>query len=268
MSPPRRWPLHPQPGTVESLSSWLDRLARLYTLPVKDLLTYNLGLLDLTVPADLDFDPPAAMLVALAERTGVELAGLRAMTLGGWVPWLFDTLELRPWDAQATFDSYIRQNTVLLAPGEAGTNQLSRWKRWGGPWVTEYWLRRVCPVCAAGPDRGRALVWRLPLMIGCLDHGCRLEDALDVELSLTVGGPGVQPVPVDEPLATLDRYTHQGLTTGRVTLPGRTVHAGCGSGCCGRCWTRSASPSPPAVSTAEPRWSRSGKPPAAPNAVA
>jgi hypothetical protein len=52
------------------------------------------------------------------------------------------------------------------------------------------------------------------------------EDALDVELSLTVGGPGVQPVPVDEPLATLDRHTHQGLTTGRVTLPGRTVHAG------------------------------------------
>lgn len=63
-------------------------------------------------------------------------------------------------------------------------------------------------------------------MIGCVDHGCCLEDALDVELSLTVSGQGAQPVPVDEPLATLERYIHQGLTTGRVTLPGRTVHAG------------------------------------------
>lgn len=226
MSPPRRWPLHPQPGPLESLASWLDRLARLYHLPVKDLLTHNLGLLDLTVPGDLDFDPPIAMLAALAERTGVELTQLQAMTLAGWEPWLFDTLYLRQWDAQTTFDTYIRQNTVLLAPGEAGTNQVSRWKRWGGPWFPHYWLHRACPVCAADPDRDKALVWRLPLMIGCVDHGCRLQDALNVELSLTVSGPGVQPVPVDEPLATLDRYTHQGLTTGRVTLPGRTVHAG------------------------------------------
>src|SRR5260370_7047650 len=35
-----------------------------------------------------------------------------------------------------------------------------------------------------------------------------------------------QPVPVDEPLATLDRYTYEGLITGRVTLPGRSVHVG------------------------------------------
>jgi hypothetical protein len=77
------------------------------------------------------------MLVALAERTGVELAQLRAMTLGGWVPWLFDTLPLRQWDTQTTFDTYVRENSVLLAPGEAGTTQVSRWKRWGGPWFPE-----------------------------------------------------------------------------------------------------------------------------------
>lgn len=125
---------------MESLSSWLDRLARLYNLPVKDLLTHNLGLLDLTVPADLDHDPPAAMLAALA----------------GWVPWLFDTVYLRQWDAQTTFETYVRENTVLFAPGEAGTNQVSRWKRWGGPWFPHYWLHRACPVCAADPDRGKA----------------------------------------------------------------------------------------------------------------
>ncbi|MEV8375136.1 hypothetical protein AB0P21_20530 [Kribbella sp. NPDC056861] len=26
-APPTRWPLHPQPGPLESLSSWVDRLA-------------------------------------------------------------------------------------------------------------------------------------------------------------------------------------------------------------------------------------------------
>jgi len=88
VSPPRRWPMHPRPGPLESLSSWLERLARLYNLSVKDLLTHNLGLFDLTVPADLDHDPPAMMLTALAERTGVEPAQLKAMTLAGWVPWL------------------------------------------------------------------------------------------------------------------------------------------------------------------------------------
>ena len=83
MSLPRRWPLHPQPGALESLSSWLDRLARLYSLPVEDLLTRNLGMTDLAVPQDLDHDPPAAMLAALAERAGIELGQLRAMTLAG-----------------------------------------------------------------------------------------------------------------------------------------------------------------------------------------
>ncbi|MEU9236106.1 hypothetical protein [Streptomyces subrutilus] len=33
-------------------------------------------------------------------------------------------------------------------------------------------------------------------------------------------------MPLEEPLATVDRYTYEGLTTGRVALPGRSVHAG------------------------------------------
>jgi len=201
-------------------------VAGLYNLSVKDLLTHNLGLVDLTVPADLDHDPPAVMLAALAERTGVEPAQLKAMTLAGWVPWLFDTLWMRQHDAQASFDIYVRGNSVLLAPGEAGTNQVSRWRTWGGPWFPVRWLNRVCPACAADPNRGKALVWRLPLMIGCVEHRCRLEDTPDITLSVALDGERPQPTPVDEPLATLDRYTHEALTTGQVPLPGRTVHVG------------------------------------------
>ncbi|MFD1271806.1 TniQ family protein [Streptomyces kaempferi] len=66
MSPVQRWPLLPQPGPLESLSSWLNRLADLYEMPVKELLTRNLGLVDLAVPADLDYDPTMTMLHAAA----------------------------------------------------------------------------------------------------------------------------------------------------------------------------------------------------------
>jgi hypothetical protein len=63
-------------------------------------------------------------------------------------------------------------------------------------------------------------------MIGCVEHECRLQDASTVRLAAALGREQPRPVPVGEPLAALDRYTHQALTTGRVTLPGRSVHAG------------------------------------------
>jgi hypothetical protein len=56
-------------------------------------------------------------------------ARLRAMTLAGWKPWLFDTLSMGRSDEQAVFDTYVRANSVLPAPGEAGTNQLFRLRR-------------------------------------------------------------------------------------------------------------------------------------------
>ncbi|MEU6012002.1 TniQ family protein [Streptomyces sp. NPDC047453] len=225
MSGVRRWPLHPRPGPLESLSSWLERLADVYEMPVKDLLTRNLGLVDLAVPADVDYDPPMAMLAALAERTGVELARLRAMTLAGWEPWLFDKLTVPIQDTQPMFDAYVRDNSVLLAPGEAGRNQINRWKRWPGPWLGYWPLHRACSMCATAPGRGRALIWRLPLMTGCVEHGCRLVNATEAAL-VAVGQIKPDPAPLAEPIATVDRYTYEGLSTGRVNLPGRSVHAG------------------------------------------
>ncbi|MFB7499379.1 TniQ family protein [Streptomyces sp. NPDC056161] len=112
----RRWPLHPQPGPLESLSSWLDQLVRPYEIQVLNLLTRNLGLADLAVPDDLDCDPPTAMLAALAERTGVEIARLRAMTLAGWKPRSVEGVTAPIEDTQPVFDAYVRDNSVLLAP--------------------------------------------------------------------------------------------------------------------------------------------------------
>jgi hypothetical protein len=44
-------------------------------MPVHELLTHNLGLVTPALPADLDYDPPMALLAALAEKTGVEPPG-------------------------------------------------------------------------------------------------------------------------------------------------------------------------------------------------
>lgn len=227
MSPPqsgvRRWPLHPRPGALEALSSWLDRLARIYDLSVHDLLTHNLDLVGVTVPAMLDSDPPAALLAALAERTGLQPARLQAMTLAGQVPWLVDALHTPLVDAQEEFNTYVRANSVLLAPGEAGVHQVHRFATWQGVWLSGPSLARACPVCATDPDRGRSWVWQLPLVISCGEHGCRLGDAMEIHTARVLGEPPA-PTPVDEPLATLDRYTYQALTDGRVELPARSVH--------------------------------------------
>jgi hypothetical protein len=221
----RRWPLHPRPEPGEALSSWLDRIAQCYGFSVTDLLGYNLGpasalLGDATT--DLDWDPPAAVLTALSERTGVPPGELRWMTMAGWVPWLTDTLDAGE-QRQAVFDTYVRQDSVLLAPGEAGSNTARRWRAWRGPWLPAHPRHRVCPECAKDPQRGTALMWRLPIMTGCGVHGCRLERQVDVNLATLDLAP-LTPAPVDPLVAELDRRTHEGVTTGAVTLPGRVVH--------------------------------------------
>ena len=42
----------------------------------------------------------------------------------------------------------------------------------GGPRWPARPLRRLCPVCAADADPRRALMWQLPLTVGCMEHGC------------------------------------------------------------------------------------------------
>ncbi|MEV0291893.1 TniQ family protein [Kribbella sp. NPDC050820] len=237
MSPtPVRWPLHPPPHPLESLSSWLERLARLYRMPVKQLIaTLSPANADNTNRQDWDYRPvPPWLADALVERTGIDPAHLKTMTVTGWAPWLIDPPDATNFKAQESFDTYVRQNPVLLRPGEAGRNHITAWTSWHGPWMpTHKYQQRRCLLCAADPTHPRALVWRLPLVAGCADHGIRLDNAADVERSVALTdhdlelAPGLQrlrPAPLTEPLTTLDHYTYQGLATGQVSLPGRPVH--------------------------------------------
>jgi hypothetical protein len=225
-----RWPLHPPPGQLESLSSWLDRIAVLYKLTTEQLVgPRNLELAQPYPAYQLDVDPPPAVLAALAERTGVPVDRLQAMTLAGWVPCLVD--ELPPVTARRvvqTFHNYVRGNPVLFPLGEAGTPAPDGYLRdWRGPWQPSKPLIRTCPVCLTEPGRGRDLMWRLPLLLGCGVHGCYLEDLYTATFhTLLNDGRPMPPRPIPEPLAALERYTYSALLTGRVELPGRSVVAG------------------------------------------
>ncbi|MFE5479728.1 hypothetical protein ACFQ9R_28765 [Nocardia sp. NPDC056541] len=95
---------------------------------------------------------------------------------------------------------------------------------WRGPWIPETPLDRSCPLCTAGPQPQRCWVWSLPLTIGCTIHRRRLLYRAEL-LTAELAGADVAGTPIAEPVATLENYTHQALTTGKVELPGRRVHA-------------------------------------------
>ncbi|MDQ2846331.1 MAG: TniQ family protein [Actinomycetota bacterium] len=168
---------------------------------------------------DLDWDPPAVVLDALAERTGVDRNELRAMTVAGWVPWLLDTLE--PSGDPAAFDTYVRQDSVLLPASEAKRRQVCRWR----PWLPAKPMRRACPTCASFPDRGLTLISQLPIVISCPEHACRLMPEVDIAIAAAMN-ERLSPTPVNAHIAALDRLTLEGFTTGQVTLPLRPVHLG------------------------------------------
>jgi hypothetical protein len=157
-APGRRWPLHPRPLAGEALSSWLTRIADVYDLGIDELLRYNLGTVCVDPGRDLaglDVDPPAMVLDVLAERTGVPTRQLARMAVIGWIPWLLDTLE-HHLDAYAT---YVRQDCVLLAPGEAPPRSPARWR----PWLAREPMRRGCPQCMSRPTPAFSLVSQIPL---------------------------------------------------------------------------------------------------------
>lgn len=230
---PRRWPVHPEPEPLESLSSWLNRLADVYQMTVVDLLRQGLGIRVAqpgSIDDDLDRDPPAGLLDGLTERTGVPAGDLRAMSVAGWEPLLLQTWaggrertrQQLAW-SQAAFGAYVRDSSVLLAPGEAGSHvPYRRARSWWGPWQTDELLNRRCSTCWTKAHPVSLLAWQLPMLSSCCD-GCPLLDPVSIVVE-RLGGGSPASDKVSRPLVRLDQYTYEGLSTGRVQLPGRTVH--------------------------------------------
>lgn len=217
MRPPARWPLHPAPLEGEALSSWLRRIAANYDMSVASLLEHGLGDTH-TTEQDLDLDPAQQLLVALAERTGIDPTRTRVMSLAGWTPWLVGSIEATP----TAFDTYVHQFSVLLKPGKKSKRHVGPWRAW----IADQPVQRACPVCLADPDRqGMLLMWRLPLLRSCPEHGCLLEPCLGLPGTLIWPGDDQRPRDATATVQAMDRRTHEGITTGRVQLPRRPVRA-------------------------------------------
>jgi hypothetical protein len=228
---PRRWPLHPEPTAGEALSSWLTRLAQLYDLSVTELLRYNLaGLADVHSPRELDpvtfdLDPPRSVLAALQERTGVDEQDLRRMTIAGWVPWLLD--DVQPDEGTEAFTTYVRQDSVLLPPRRSPVGRAANWRPWLPAPPLPALMNRACRRCLGDPDRGLMLMAKIPLMLTCPEHGCRLDDVLGHPLEYLLWPEAAESArPVTDAIQAMDRLTHEGLSTGTVTLPRRPVNVG------------------------------------------
>ena len=225
MTSPVRWPAHPPPGADEALSSWLTRVAEVNGLSLADLVRYNLGTIELETSGrdsgGLDLDPPAAVITAVHERTGVPLDRIRQMTIAGWVPWLLDTMEAT--DDPAAFNTFVHQDSVLLAPGRWVDRKTPGWR----PWLPATPMHRACPECVGQDRRGLTLMSQIPLLLTCPEHGCRLQPIYGALGEFAFWDNGArQPNEVGPELLALDRRTHEALTTGMVELPRRAVHGG------------------------------------------
>ncbi len=214
-----RWPLHPAPRPDEALSSWLTRIAVLYTSTVEDLVA-DLGFWPGRV-ADLDTSPPDRLAHELSERTGVDGHLIRRMSLSGWSPWLLDSTEPNP----HLFMTYTRQFSVLLPAGRLRPREISHWL----PWRPSLPRMRACPQCIAetNPPHPYQLLWLLPITLSCPQHGCRLEarDSQVVDFRDWQSRPPT-PRTVAPVLLAMDTRTWQALATGKVALQGADIDAG------------------------------------------
>jgi hypothetical protein len=203
----------------------LTRVAQDNGLFLEDLLRYNLGTISFDArdrdAGGLDLDPPAAVIAAVHERTGVPVDRIRQMTIAGWVPWLLDTMEAT--DDPAAFTTFVHQDSVLLEPGRWVDRETPRWR----PWLPAMPMHRACPECVDQDERRLTLMSQIPLLLTCPEHGVRLQPNYG-----TVGefvfwdNPGHLPRAPGSELVAMDRRTHEALTTGMVELPRRPVHAG------------------------------------------
>lgn len=214
----RRWPLHPKPVEGEALSSWLGRVAAIYNLPLEDILKYDLGYEISTY--DLDLNPPTTLLENIEHRSNLSLDQIHHMTFRSFVPFIIDQLDQAP----DIFDTYIRQYPVLLPVKAQPSRVLSNWR----PWLSDPPIIRACQSCIKSESKTIIrLPWKLPIMLSCPLHGCRLQPCISYSSEYVAWKEeGTIDLPVTKAVLNMDIRTWQALMTGKVDLPNRSIHAG------------------------------------------
>ncbi len=218
MSQAQRWPLHPAPTEGEALSSWLHRVADCYQMDMRELLEHDLCYAQID---NLDTAPPIPLLLAVAQRSGIDLHHLRSMSLGGWTPWLLDSLDDT---VPSALETYVGQLSVLLPKGSRKFRSITSWRAW----LPMQPLRRACPRCIGDSTvHVLLLMWQLPLMLSCPKHACLLEPYLGgIGQYMRWENASCEPHAAGNQIAAMDRRTWEALTKGYVELPRRRVHAG------------------------------------------
>ncbi|MBS7707955.1 TniQ family protein [Chelatococcus asaccharovorans] len=213
-----RLPIHPQPLPQEALSSWLWRLADAYDMGVDEFAEAALGITRPDIEL-ADFWPSAALIQKLAERTGVAVGRIRAMTMAAYVPYLVDSLAPQG----DIFPAYCCQFGIFENPALRVRPVQAAW--WL-PWLSEDLAggKMIECVDCLRSDRQRfgRLYWRASWMASCPKHGVLLQAASPSKQS---DYPVSREAAAE--LAALDGLTLQAVTKGRVQLPGgRIVHGG------------------------------------------
>jgi hypothetical protein len=187
-------------------------------MTVAELLDHDLGHLGLSA-AELDVDPPAALLETLATRTGLPVDEIRTLSLVSWVPLLLDGRDPVP----GSYQSYVGEWSVLLPSTAHAPCAPAGWR----PWLRPEPLPHV-PACRAclgeGVEPFVRLPWQLPVMASCPIHGLMLEPAVIVP---GVGVEWEQDAGEEAPavIRRMDARTWGALTSGGADLPRRRVHA-------------------------------------------
>ena len=218
MKSARRWPLHPEPQEGEALSSWLRRVAGCYHMDARELLKHDLGH---DLHDDLDENPPLGLLKLLSGRSGVDLKRLHRMSLAGWVPDLFDSLDGSAPDA---LEAYAFKLTILLQDRSRAMRSVAGWRAWR----PDRPISRACPQCMdERADQPMWLMWMVPLMLSCPRHGCGLAACWGLPGTFVDWtSKDASPRPASPAIRNMDQRSWEALTTGHVPLPRRRVPAG------------------------------------------
>lgn len=213
-----RLPIHPQPLPQEALSSWLWRLADAYDMGVDEFAEEALGIERPDIEL-VDIWPPAALIKKLAERTGVAVGRIQAMTMAAYVPYLVDSLAPRG----DIFPAYCCQFGVIENPAlRVRPVRAAWWLPWISGDLAEGKMIGCVDCLRSDRQRFGRLHWRASWMASCPKHGVLLRAASPAD---QFEYPVSQAAAAE--LSSLDGLTLQAVTKGRVQLPGgRVVHGG------------------------------------------
>ncbi|MGA7196103.1 TniQ family protein [Roseiarcus sp.] len=160
MTGSRRWPIHPSPLEGEALLSWLGRIAKNYGFTANELLKHDLGYVA-SGDENLDVAAPGGLLSVLASKTGQPMERLSRMTIGGCASEILGMAPVRI-PLSPLRSKRCRQTFVEATCAEIGL----------------FDRIHACRECAnAAQTAWVRLIWRIPWVVSCPEHGLLLERA-------------------------------------------------------------------------------------------